>query len=102
MALPTRNLFNRDDTLLGICEALGQDFGFNPLWLRLAFLPLLFVAPVYTIAGYCLMGLVVWASRSIFPAPNSSIEALSAAESSTTPVADSTRGTDQQQVPIAA
>ena len=25
----------RNDTILGVCEAIGQDFGFNPLWLRL-------------------------------------------------------------------
>ena len=28
------NLFTSDDTLFGVCEALGQDFGFNPIYLR--------------------------------------------------------------------
>src|SRR3546814_1112596 len=34
----TTNLFRRRDTFFGICEAVGQDFGFNPLWLRLDFI----------------------------------------------------------------
>ena len=35
-ALP-RNPFTREDTLFGVCEALGEDFRFNPLLLRVAF-----------------------------------------------------------------
>ena len=35
----------RNDTILGVCEAIGQDFGFNPLWLRLAFIAPIFFAP---------------------------------------------------------
>ena len=31
------NLILRNDTILGVCEAIGQDFGFNPTWLRIAF-----------------------------------------------------------------
>lgn len=82
MALPTSNLFNRDDTLFGICEALSQDFGFNPLWLRLAFLPFLFVAPAQTIGAYFLLGLAVWASRTIFP---TTVEAAPAPAEEATP-----------------
>ena len=64
----TTNLFQRRDTFFGICEAVGQDFGFNPLWLRLAFVAPLFFFPVQTFAGYFALGLVVLASRLIFPA----------------------------------
>src|SRR3546814_1952448 len=35
MEQETTNLFRRKDTFFGICEAVGRDFGFNPLWLRL-------------------------------------------------------------------
>lgn len=76
MALPG-NLFTRDDTLFGICEGLGQDLGFNPLWLRLAFLPALFFFPKLTFGIYAALGLIVLASRTIFPA--SSIAADSTA-----------------------
>ena len=36
----------RNDTILGVCEAIGRDFGFQPLWLRLAFIVPLFFAPM--------------------------------------------------------
>ena len=64
----TTNLFRRRDTFFGICEAIGQDFGFNPLWLRLAFVAPLFFFPVQTFIGYFALGLVVLASRLLFPA----------------------------------
>jgi len=64
----TTNLFQRRDTFFGICEAVGQDFGFNPLWLRLAFVAPLFFFPVETFVGYFALGLVVLASRLLFPA----------------------------------
>ncbi|MDO9369503.1 MAG: PspC domain-containing protein [Sphingopyxis sp.] len=64
----TTNLFQRRDTFFGICEAVGQDFGFNPLWLRLAFVAPLFFFPVQTFIGYFGLGIVVLASRLIFPA----------------------------------
>ena len=30
MTAKTTNLMLRNDTILGVCEAIGQDFGFNP------------------------------------------------------------------------
>ena len=57
----------RNDTILGVCEAIGQDFGFNPLWLRLAFIAPLFLQPMLTIAAYLALGLVIAASRYFFP-----------------------------------
>ncbi|PZQ20595.1 MAG: PspC domain-containing protein [Sphingopyxis macrogoltabida] len=62
------NLFSRQDTFFGICEAVGQDFGFNPLWLRLAFLAPLFFFPVQTFVAYFALGAIVLASRLLFPA----------------------------------
>ncbi len=64
----TTNLFRRRDTFFGICEAVGQDFGFNPLYLRLAFIAPLFFFPAQTFMAYFALGLVVLASRLIFPA----------------------------------
>ena len=31
------SLFRRPDTFFGVCEALGEDFGFNPIFLRVTF-----------------------------------------------------------------
>ncbi len=81
------NLFRRRDTFFGICEAVGQDFGFNPLWLRLAFVAPLFFFPVQTFAGYFGLGLVVLASRLLFPTKTTATAqpALSAVEGSAQP-----------------
>lgn len=102
MALPASNLFNRDDTLFGICEALGQDLGFNPLWLRLAFLPFLFVAPAYTIGAYFLLGLGVWASRTLFPAAPASSSDQAVATAFAAPAAVIAEESVRQDVPLAA
>ena len=66
----TTNLFRRRDTFFGICEAVGQDFGFNPLWLRLAFIAPLFFFPVQTFMGYFGLGAAVLVSRLVFPRKN--------------------------------
>lgn len=63
----TTNLFRRRDTFFGICEAVGQDFGFNPLWLRLAFIAPLFFLPVQTFIAYFALGAIVLLSRLLFP-----------------------------------
>ncbi len=76
----TTNLFRRRDTFFGICEAVGQDFGFNPLYLRLAFIAPLFFFPVQTFAAYFALGLVVLASRLLFPAQAAGQPALTAIE----------------------
>ncbi len=58
----------RADTFLGVCEALGQDLGINPNWLRIAFAPFIIVNPALTIAVYLGLGAVVALSRWFFPA----------------------------------
>lgn len=66
---PRTPLFARDDTFFGVCQALGDDFGFNPLWLRILFaVPLMFV-PVAAIAAYFGLGAIVLLSRLLAPRP---------------------------------
>ncbi|WP_374526583.1 PspC domain-containing protein [Sphingopyxis sp.] len=72
----TTNLFRRRDTFFGICEAVGQDFGFNPLWLRLAFIAPLFFMPVQTFAAYFALGAIVLLSRLLFPRKEATGQAL--------------------------
>jgi phage shock protein PspC (stress-responsive transcriptional regulator) len=66
------------DSLFGVCESIGRDFGFNALFLRLAFLILgLFSIPA-SIGAYALLGIGVAASRWLFPAnPDSQSETAS-------------------------
>lgn len=63
VALPLRN-----DTFLGVCEAIGRDFGFNPNWLRVIFAPFILVSPVLTLAAYFALGAFVLLSRRLYPA----------------------------------
>jgi phage shock protein PspC (stress-responsive transcriptional regulator) len=49
----------RSDTILGVCEAIGRDFDFNPIWLRLAFIVPLFFAPMTSIGAYLGLALIV-------------------------------------------
>jgi phage shock protein PspC (stress-responsive transcriptional regulator) len=59
----------REDTLLGVCQALGEDFGFNPLWLRVAFGVSLLANPTIVIGTYLGLGVVIALSRLLFPNP---------------------------------
>ena len=61
------NLLLRNDTILGVCEAIGQDFGFNATYLRVALCVALFFSPVAVVATYFGAGVLVLASRLLFP-----------------------------------
>lgn len=60
-------VFWRHDTFLGVCEAIGRDFGFNPDWLRALFAVSLLFAPVLVLSIYVGIGVLVFASRFFFP-----------------------------------
>lgn len=63
VALPLRS-----HTILGVCEAIGEDFGFNPMLLRVPFAAMVLWSPMYAIGAYLALGLVVLGSRLLFPA----------------------------------
>ena len=62
-------LFNRPDTMFGICEGIGEDFGFHPNWLRVALGTGLLWNPPAMVAIYAALGLLVFASRWLVPVP---------------------------------
>jgi phage shock protein PspC (stress-responsive transcriptional regulator) len=64
-----RNPFTRDDTFFGVCQAVGEDFGFNPNWLRVAFAVPIMINPVATIGVYAGLGVVVLATRLLVREP---------------------------------
>ena len=66
-AQATTNLLMRHDTILGVCEAIGQDFGFNPNWLRIAFCAPIYWNPGVVVGVYLALGVLVAASRYAFP-----------------------------------
>lgn len=59
--------FNRPDTFFGVCEAIGQDFGFHPNLLRVAFALMVLASPVAVIAAYAALGIMVMVSRLLVP-----------------------------------
>ena len=61
----------RSHTILGVCEAIGEDFGFNPTWLRVPFAATVLISPLMSIGAYFALGAVVLASRLLFPRPKS-------------------------------
>ena len=67
MTPATTNLFFRNDTILGVCEALGRDFGFHPNLLRVILACAVFFAPAAVIGGYLALGAVVALARWIAP-----------------------------------
>jgi phage shock protein C len=58
----------RAHTVLGVCEAIGEDFGFNPLWLRILLASFLIWKPVEVIGVYFALGALVLISRLLVPA----------------------------------
>ena len=62
VALPMRS-----QTLLGVCEAIGEDFGFNANYIRVPLGAIVVFNIWGAIAVYLGLGLVVLASRMLFP-----------------------------------
>jgi phage shock protein C len=68
MTATLTDLIRRDDTFFGVCQAIGDDFGFNPNWLRVGLaLPVIF-NPWLSLAIYGALALTVVASRMLVPA----------------------------------
>ena len=57
----------RAHTILGVCEAIGEDFGFNPNFLRIPLAASVLYSPMWAAIGYFALGVVVLVSRLIFP-----------------------------------
>ncbi|MEA3045102.1 MAG: phage shock protein [Sphingomonadales bacterium] len=73
------NLFARDDTFFGVCAGLGEDFGFSPTILRVAFAALLFFNPLAALGAYVVAGMTVFVSRWLAPNPRPAASARPAA-----------------------
>ncbi len=76
----------RSDTILGVCEALGQDLGIRPLFLRLAFAGLFYFNPPMVIGSYLALGAGVALARWLYPVRESVAE--QAAANPAAPAAD--------------
>jgi phage shock protein PspC (stress-responsive transcriptional regulator) len=63
------SVFARDHTILGICEALGEDLGFNPVFLRVPLAVCLLLNPWAVVATYAGLGVLVAFTRLVAPNP---------------------------------
>lgn len=59
----------RAHTILGVCEAIGEDFGFNPVFLRIPLAASVIVNPLWAVGIYFALGAIVLLSRMVFPRP---------------------------------
>jgi len=89
------NLFTRDDTFFGVCEALGEDFGFHPNLLRLPLGILLLWNPTVILSLYAAGAVLVLATRWLYPnARRAAVQAAGArAAAAAQPSAEPRRGT---------
>jgi phage shock protein PspC (stress-responsive transcriptional regulator) len=92
VALPLRS-----HTILGVCEAIGEDFGFNPVYLRVPFAASVLVSPFWAIVTYFALGAVVLLSRIVFPKPKQIVDEVAAE-----PSAASQQTIEEPQLPLAA
>jgi phage shock protein PspC (stress-responsive transcriptional regulator) len=51
------------DNLLGVCHAIGDTFGFNPLYLRLVLLVGVMLNAEIAVAAYAVAGIAVLAAK---------------------------------------
>ena len=58
---------NEPDSLFGICQAAGEDLRIHPFFLRVGLIALLFFGPWLAVGAYAGLGLLVGASRLLFP-----------------------------------
>ena len=100
------NIFMRDDTFFGVCEAIGEDFGFNANWLRVALAGLLYWFPLGVVTAYAGMAVVVLASRLIAPDPRRPeaevAEPRPAVKAAPAAAPQPARAEELEQLPVAA
>ena len=71
----------RAHTILGVCEGIGEDFGFNPVFLRIPLAVCVIWSPLVAFGTYFALGGVVLLSRLLFPKAEAEVAKASAAPS---------------------
>jgi len=100
-----QNLLLRNDTVLGVCEAIGTDFGIHPNVLRLAFSGAFFFSPWAVALAYVALAVPVALSRWMYPVTPKASSTPVAAEETGAPLeaeAELAKESQQPQLPLAA
>lgn len=63
------SLFARPDTMFGVCQGLGEDFGVSPTWFRIGFASAVIFNIEMAIAAYVGVGVIVALVRLIHRSP---------------------------------
>ena len=66
------SLIRRQHTVLGVCEGIGEDLGFNPVVLRILFAGGVYFAPLAVIGTYFFLGGALALARWAYPVPTAS------------------------------
>jgi phage shock protein PspC (stress-responsive transcriptional regulator) len=61
------SLVARSDTMFGICQALGSDFGISPNWFRVAFAAGVIYNIEWSVGAYLAAGLIVGLAHLAHP-----------------------------------
>jgi phage shock protein PspC (stress-responsive transcriptional regulator) len=69
------SLFARSDTMFGVCQALGEDFGVSPTWFRIGFASAVIFNVELAIGAYVAVGLVVAMIRLLYRTPRKLVAA---------------------------
>lgn len=88
------SLFMRAHTVFGVCEGIGEDLGFNPVFLRVAFAAGLYFAPLAVIGTYLFLGAAVALARWAYPVPATATPAA--------PQLTASANSDSEELQIAA
>jgi len=89
------NVFLRNDTILGTCQAIGDDFGFNANWLRVPLAAALLASPTGAVAFYLGLSVIVLLSRMLFRSRKAPLLAVAA---SAAPVEEFEANDDQREL----
>ncbi len=92
MQLTRNSLSLRSDTMFGVCEALGQDFGISANWFRISFAFAVIYNLEYAVLAYAAIGALVLLSRLVYPSrvvaePDSVTASETKTDKTETPVA---------------
>jgi phage shock protein PspC (stress-responsive transcriptional regulator) len=96
------NLFTRDDTFFGVCEALGEDFGFHPNLLRLPLGIAMLWNPAVILSVYFGLGILVLLTRRLFPNARRAAVAQPALTAAATPAAEMADSANEPELLAAA
>lgn len=70
----------RNDTMLGVCTGLGEEFGFSPNYLRVTIAALFLVSFKIAIGIYLALGLALAIGKLLFPARRPVVDGAIAAQ----------------------